>query len=178
MFAYCNNNPVNMYDSTGCLPKWIEKALNWVEEKVVQPVVDAAEKIIDYLSIPKNEIHYQSSATGNGATIVNSHTTKNPIAMYRYIQENRGDEIAGSTTGVVFEWVVHNAAYTAGKAFSAVGLKKWGESLVEKGQDLDVGQTIYDDSHGLASVGMWSIYRGIFPVASIYDLITELWDKE
>ena len=38
LFAYCMNNPVNMSDPTGNRPKWIEKAANWVNKNIIQPV--------------------------------------------------------------------------------------------------------------------------------------------
>mgnify|MGYP003547367073 FL=1 len=34
MFAYCNNNPANLTDSSGNLPKWFEKGLEWLNNKV------------------------------------------------------------------------------------------------------------------------------------------------
>jgi len=176
MFAYCLNNPANLLDPFGTIP--------FVDHPFTNAAIEIGEQIgwwlKDYFDKKREEskeIPYQSNGAGNGAQIPNSHTIKDPVIMYEYIEENRGDEITGSTTGVVFEWIVHNAVYTTGKVFSAVGFKKWGKTLVEKGQDLDVGQTIYDDSHGLASVVMWSTYRSLFPVVSIYDLIIELRDK-
>ncbi len=30
MFAYCFNNPVNMFDDSGHWPKWIKDVVNWV----------------------------------------------------------------------------------------------------------------------------------------------------
>ena len=30
MFAYCFNNPVNMFDDSGHWPKWIKDVANWV----------------------------------------------------------------------------------------------------------------------------------------------------
>ena len=40
LFAYCFNNPVNMSDSSGHWPKWIENAANWVNNNIVQPVAN------------------------------------------------------------------------------------------------------------------------------------------
>ena len=34
VFAYCNNNPANLTDSSGNLPKWFEKGLEWLNNKV------------------------------------------------------------------------------------------------------------------------------------------------
>ena len=59
MFAYCLNNPGNMYDSTGCVPKFLKKAWNWAKEKIVQPVVnfvtDVAEDVKNYDSNNQSE---------------------------------------------------------------------------------------------------------------------------
>ncbi len=40
MFAYCMSNPVNMFDSSGSWPKWIETAAGWINENIIQPVKD------------------------------------------------------------------------------------------------------------------------------------------
>ena len=37
-FAYCFNNPVNLTDSAGNWPQWINDAANWVNNNVIQPV--------------------------------------------------------------------------------------------------------------------------------------------
>ena len=38
MFVYCMNNPVNMIDSTGNWPQFIETAANWLNNNVIKPV--------------------------------------------------------------------------------------------------------------------------------------------
>ena len=38
MFAYCMNNPVNMTDPTGNWPQFIENVVNWINDKIIQPV--------------------------------------------------------------------------------------------------------------------------------------------
>ena len=40
MFAYCFNNPVNMFDDSGHWPKWIKDVANWVNNNIVQPVAN------------------------------------------------------------------------------------------------------------------------------------------
>ena len=52
-------------------------------------------------------VRYDSS----GMRIYNSSTVSNPLIVYEFIEENRGYEIAGSTEGLVFEWLVHSVAY-------------------------------------------------------------------
>ena len=39
MFAYCMNNSVNMSDTSGNWPKWLEVGLHWLNENIVQPVM-------------------------------------------------------------------------------------------------------------------------------------------
>ena len=58
LFAYCFNNPVNLSDSIGNWPKWIETAANWVNDNIIQPVADFIDKTIDYLTPPSKEEHY------------------------------------------------------------------------------------------------------------------------
>ena len=59
MFAYCFNNPVNMTDSSGHWPQWIKDAVDWVNDKVIQPVVnfvkDIAEDINNFDSNNESE---------------------------------------------------------------------------------------------------------------------------
>ena len=38
MFAYCMNNPVNMFDLSGNWPKWIKAVAKWVNNNIIQPV--------------------------------------------------------------------------------------------------------------------------------------------
>ena len=38
LFAYCFNNPANMDDFTGGWPKWINHTVNWVNNKIIQPI--------------------------------------------------------------------------------------------------------------------------------------------
>ena len=48
MFAYCHNNPVNMSDESGYLPKWLKKAAKVVKKavsKVVKKVKDVVKKV-------------------------------------------------------------------------------------------------------------------------------------
>ena len=47
MFAYCFNNPVNMTDNSGHWPQWIKDAVDWVNDKVIQPVVSFVKDIAE-----------------------------------------------------------------------------------------------------------------------------------
>ena len=45
MFAYCNNNPVNMIDNSGYWPQWLKDAANWVDKNIIQPVKEFFEDV-------------------------------------------------------------------------------------------------------------------------------------
>lgn len=53
MFAYCFNHPVNMTDKTGSWPSWndikagFKKAVGWVDNKIIQPVVGFVEDVVE-----------------------------------------------------------------------------------------------------------------------------------
>ena len=59
MFAYCNNNPVNMIDNSGYWPQWLKDAANWVDKNIIQPVKeffeDVSEDIENYDSSNESE---------------------------------------------------------------------------------------------------------------------------
>ena len=166
MFSYCNNNPVNLVDFSGSIPR---------ELIGIFPYTDGGSRGGSYIPVNygnfenTKEISYQSNGTNNGAQIIDSYKVTNPITMYKHIRENRGDEIAGSTVGVVHEWVVHNIAYGVGNFAVGIGLDEWGNNFRDKGQTLDVGRTIYDDSHGWFSLIMWITYGAISPFSAGYD---------
>ena len=52
MYVYCFNNPVNLADSSGNWPKWIEDGLSWFKKNVINPIAkfakDIAEDIKNY----------------------------------------------------------------------------------------------------------------------------------
>lgn len=58
LFTYCMNNPVNMYDPSGCWPQWIKDAANWVNDNIVQPVVKFVKDIA--VDIKNFDINNQS----------------------------------------------------------------------------------------------------------------------
>ena len=45
LFAYCMNNPVNMNDTDGNWPKWIKAVDNWINDKIIKPVVNTYNNI-------------------------------------------------------------------------------------------------------------------------------------
>ena len=56
MYAYCGNNPVMGYDPTGA--GWWEDCIDWVNNIIIQPVTDFVDEVIDYLTPPSQEDHY------------------------------------------------------------------------------------------------------------------------
>ena len=175
MFSYCNNNPIMHSDPTGeffidwdLLPNqqageaWGE----WILAKIDEDKED----------IESGKVTYKSNGPGKGARIENSHEIKTLWVMYEFVEENRGDDIVGSTTGVVFEWVFHNAAYTIGKT---LGINR----IADPAKNLDVGKTIYDDTRKAFSLewfmsqGMKAVYKFTFPYFAANDLNQGLrWD--
>ena len=105
---------------------------------------------------------YYSNGTKAGAKITNSYQVRNPVVMYDYLNINRGDEVSGTTTGVVFEWVAHNMVYDFGEILDTMHIDK-GKDLMDMGRDLDFGNTIYDDDHGIYSTIMQKVYEKVLP---------------
>ena len=178
MFAYCLNNPLNLVDYSGNYPQ--HHFFDSPAAKFGYKVGEWLGNLLrDNYNKKRNEaksIPYHSMGIDRGAQILESHTVKNPFIMYEYLHKNRGDEVAGSTTGIVFEWIVHNAAYAAGEAASFVGFTDFGYNLKEKGRTLDIGRTIYDDSHGVFSWAMWGGYALLSPATAIYDLYIKVFE--
>ena len=176
MFAYCRNNPVNGIDQTGCYPVFLFEEGFFDEEfrQIGEAIGRALRDYLDKQREISNTLTYKSNRENSSAKIIDSYKVTSPIVMYEYVNEHRGGEISGSTTGVVAEWVVHNVAHEAGRVLTKAGYVDVGQSLMAKGKDLDIGSTIYQDDHGILSVGMWGVYLITAPIHSRVDLIIEL----
>jgi hypothetical protein len=175
MFAYCLNNPVMYSDSSGEWPT-LEDVLEFGKD-----VVDAASTIVgniwDGISGGTEELIYDIKGK-DSIEITNSHTVWNPFAMYRFITENRGDEVSGSTCGIMYEWYIHNITYIVGIGAYYTGLDPTAE-IIKSSADLNFGSTIYDDtSHGVFSAAMIYGYVFLFPRTAIGDLIAELKEEK
>ena len=59
-FSYCFNDPINMIDSTGSWPQWIEGGINWVDNNIVQPVKKFIDDIVEDIN---NYDKYNQSET-------------------------------------------------------------------------------------------------------------------
>ena len=142
MFAYCGNDPVDLLDSTGYSSdhtgdpqyQWAWDLGCWLRDQLWSK----EEKQREY--IWNGTVVYDSNGPGGGATIYNSYLITSKEVMEEYINANRGDDISGSTDAVVYEWILHNKIYELG---CMIG----NEDLIEKGKDVSVGNTIYDDVH-------------------------------
>ena len=181
--AYCGNNPVNRIDPNGHawkdIKNWFSNTWNTVKEtalKVVETGRNFIGKINNYVNSFTQELSYKSSGPKKGAIIVDSYTLNDPVLMHKYINENRGDNITGSTNGVVFEWVIHNVAYRTGQFIKVVGLEDIGEEFMSRGRTLDIGSTIYDDNHGFLSGMMWAFYACVDPINAGRDALIEIFE--
>jgi hypothetical protein len=47
LFAYCLNNPMNMVDQCGNLPKFMKNAIKWVAHNIARPVVKKIQKDLE-----------------------------------------------------------------------------------------------------------------------------------
>ena len=167
MFAYCLNNPVMWDDPTGNL------TVDWdkLKDNFLKWLLGLTES--DKEAIEDGEVTYESFNDGEGAHIDNSYKIKTPWAMYAFIEMHRGNDIAGSTAGVVFEWICHNCAYKIGNFFGI-------DRISDRAKDLDIGKTIFDDerepfsAEWFMSLGMKAVYARAFPILAIYDFIAGL----
>ena len=187
MFAYCGNNPVNRADPTGHAFMQMRFDTDGVSGMLTPGpwgggsggVAYAGRAFSSAVSSIRNEFNklsYISQEDKNSAQIVDSYKVTNPVTMYMYIDEYRGDEISGSTTGVVAEWIVHDIAYGVGWVLNECGLTGVGQEWMDKGMVLDIGSTIYDDQHEVFSIMMWSLYLIVSPICSKVDLVIEIFE--
>ncbi len=166
MFVYCNNNPIMYSDSLGkaamfsCTVNVCDGGSGYTNVDITQEIFGEREsrRRRSEEAIESGDVFYEVHNDGT-VKIHNSYKVRSIPVMIDFISENRGDEIKGSTTGVVFEWVLHNAAYDCGKTDQAA--------------DLDVGSTIYADRHGIFTVLMIMGYWACSPSFARYDFYME-----
>ena len=65
LFLYCFNNPINLSDSSGNWPQWFKNAANWVNNKIIKPVVRVANKVLSKFNAATS-IGVSLSATSSG----------------------------------------------------------------------------------------------------------------
>ncbi len=167
MFAYCNNNPINLEDSAGAFP------ISSQQNKTEFMLYGSNDSDIEIVTLPPPNFFYDEgiglsydiSEDGNSVEIPNSYLVWSPFAMYEYIEMNRGDEVHGSTMGVVFECMMHNAGY-------AFGVLTGNQGWIDAGKSVEFGNTIFDDHReGYEDTLMHVAYFKTFPIYAIYDLV-------
>ena len=67
MFAYCNNNPVNMKDSAGAWPTW-DNIFSYGKEVVDRLVRNAVNSINPIWAFVAKELHYGSGVRRKSET--------------------------------------------------------------------------------------------------------------
>ena len=165
MYAYCNNNPVNLYDPSGQFPFLGVIAAIFVGGGAMAATAN------DIYQVTSGNVYVNSDVTNDeNVHVQNSYKLLTPWMRYGYsfylnhFNEQTKDVIQGSTYGIQFEWEFHNYAAWLG----------FGESA----KHLDVGKTIFSDGKahplidkdgnvkatGVMSAGMRIIYR----LTSIY----------
>ena len=170
-FSYCDNNPIMYSDPCGTCKHMLFLGIAGIL------FFDCKQCRQDQ----KEQLTYESNVENQGGSIDNSSSVKNRQVMREYINENRGNEVSGTTTGVIHEWEIHNAANAVGNALIRIGTALNIERCVEKGKEftgkadpLDFGNTIFDDSHGFYSYAMWGTYAFAHPISFGYDLYIHL----
>ena len=131
-------------------------------------------------TIESGDITYSSSGVENsGARISNSYKLETTIYKYEYLFDNRGNEVKGSATGMVYEWTVHNLLYAIAEPLSDCKvpvIAKVASDLAGRAESVDFGKTIWADfeDHGLLSIPMLISYVVISPRVAIFDLIIQI----
>ena len=187
MFAYCGNNPANRVDPTGHAFMQMRFDPDGASDLLTPGPWGGGSGGVGYAGSvyssakssmlqQTNELIYKNQ--GDTAQIVDSYTIRNPIVMYVYIDEHKGDVIGGTTTGAVVEWIVHNLAYDAGYVLKTLGFTDFGQKTMDQGGSVDIGSTIYDDEHPVAAQLMWIVYFGVAPLPATIDIVVEIFEQE
>ena len=140
-------------------------------------VVAVAATINDIYQIASGNVSaILTSSTDKGdakdnVQITNSYKIITPWVQYGYafwlnnINRDIKKVIAGTTSGLVHEWLLHNVAYVGS---SVLGLDRYAAMA----QSVDVGKTLFADSHGgLIEHGMKVSYLLLNPLNAIIDMI-------
>jgi RHS repeat-associated protein len=151
LYAYCGNNSIMGYDPNGTF--FITIGVLLVIAKVVATLVVIAAVAATMhdvyqlslggdISATATDSPYDDDEVNDNVTINNSYKILTPWMQYGYsfylnhINKKTKNVICGSTAGVQYEWELHNIANYLG-----IGDK-------EQSASVDVGNTIFADSHG------------------------------
>ncbi len=158
-FAYANGNPVSFVDPFGL---WSLKGAwnsftNWVEEKIVAPIVDVAVTVgtaVADTTVPIGKTIASTAVTvGNviadtavtvGNTIVNTATKVGTTVKNGY---NTAKDAVVNTAQTASKWVDDNVVEPVSNAATAVGdwLEDAGEWLNENAKNKDGSYSLYDN---------------------------------
>ena len=170
MYAYCSNNPVMYKDILGTTRvDSVDTLIEPIGPKIIFELIRITAKDLALL-IDLSYIADTGTEEGSvdNLRIEESYKIVTPWVQWGYsyylnhVNEDTKDLIKGSTTGFQFEWMVHNIAYYSA---SLLGL----DSIMDPARSVDVGNTIYNDSHGPLTVFMTTVYALLFPLNAAID---------
>ena len=182
MFAYCFNNPVNIYDSSGHWPQWMKKAANWVNNNIIQPVANFFRASTNTISARFQEgiLRGSGSLTGgysetNGRLQVNSKDSKSNGMFGGFAKVSTGNAsgkigIGNNDVSLSLKGVVDGLIATAQAGIqykNGVGLAVKAKAAVLSGRataelELFGWQIEFGVSGDLLSVGAEAMI-GVFP---------------
>ena len=64
-YAYCLNNPVNLYDQNVNWHQWIKNTVKWVAKNIVKPVVKTVQRLLT-----KVDLTYSTGVNDSGTPSV------------------------------------------------------------------------------------------------------------
>ena len=155
MFAYCENDPVNRSDPKGSS---FIRAIIWTA--------------VDIYHLINQDI--QIVGTADNLKIENSYLINTPWVQLgislniNYFSPDYKDTIQGSSAGMVFEWMCHNAAFAVYSFASLLG--KDVHNKVLAAGSVDMGATIFhDNTHGKMGTFMKAAYWVLSPISAFID---------
>ncbi len=166
LFTYCINNPTTNADPHGQFPEWLF---------FLKDLYEFGNDIYQLLRNDDKRV-YATKKYDDSITIMNSASIRTSIVKHAYsfwlnnFSEYR-DEIGGTTTGIVYEWELHNAAYKGFLVMQFLGVDV--TDKIESAQHVDIGYTIFRDNHGFSSHAMQAMYFLSHPISALIDSIID-----
>ena len=170
MYAYCSNNPVMYSDPTGEIVTEIIAVLV-ITALIIATANDIYQIASGNVSMikPKNTGGTPKSST---VEIKDSYKILTPWVQYGYsvylnhFDSYSKDIIKGASTGVLYEWQLHNVAF--------VWYKVTGEnSKADRAGSVNVGGTIFSDTTPGLSILMKGMYMSCGILVWAYDYMVE-----